>query len=103
MRKFDYDMLGLMDSVKRVIMADNQKNIAILENAMRTETELTIKQLDKMFSYCYEGSYRLAHNDCGVTLYVLAPDNSWVFGAELICADEDYNKFMVDSIIYPCA
>ena len=96
MKTFAEDMKDLMRSVKKVMMSNYEKQLNELSEAINNGTEVSMQRIVNMFS-----DYDIVNNECGFTMYVLAPDNSWIFGIEFICADEDYNVLLVDSIIYP--
>lgn len=96
MKTFTEDMKDLMRTVKKVMMSNYEKQLNELSEAINNGTEVSMQRIVNMFS-----DYDIVNSECGFTMYVLAPDNSWIFGIEFICTDEDYNVLLVDSIIYP--
>ena len=97
MKTFEQDMKELMVCVKKVMMSNSERTIDKLREARDNGAELSMRQIINMFS-----DYNIVNNEYdGITLYVLAPDKSWIYGVEFLCVDEDYETFIVDSIIYP--
>lgn len=96
MKTFEQDMKELMVCVKKVMMSNYEKQLNELSEAINNGAEVSMQRILNMFS-----DYDIVNSEYGFTMYVLAPDNSWIFGVEFICVDEDYNVLLVDSIIYP--
>lgn len=86
----------MVEARKEALLRGKINKLELMETARDNELILDMEYIMGLYD-----NYRIVNSECGFNLYVMVNDDVWSYYIGFVCADDNYESFIVDHIGFP--